>query len=87
MSTSLKNRSFNCRISFDEDGNPILGFIHGFYHIGENITDIRPVKTSTIVQIAKKLGIGVSSEVPAVKRKSPKKTETCIEQQSFENFL
>lgn len=87
MSRSLKGREFNARISFDENGNPILGWVQGFYAAGSNCVDIKPVPVGVIVQIAKALGMGVSSELPAVKRKSVKKQGVIEQQQELEYFL
>lgn len=86
MPTQLRNKEYNVRVLFDENGEPVIGMCQGFYKVGSNVTDFRPVPTDVIIQIAKKLGIKASSELPAVKRKSPRKTEACVEQQSFENF-
>lgn len=87
MSNSVKGREYNIRIRFTEDGTPVLGFVQGFYAAGTNCIDIKPVPVGIIVQIAKKLGIGVSSELPAVNRKAVKKQAIIEEQQELEYFL
>lgn len=70
---SIKNRSFNVRISFDSNGEPVIGFCQGFYSVAENIIDIRPVPDSVVLAVAKKLGITQSERLLAVKRKSKSK--------------
>lgn len=77
---SIKNRSFNIRVTFDEDGNPVLGFVHSFYSVSNTAVDIRPVPDSTVIAIARKLGITASDRVLSVKRKSHKKPPSAPQQ-------
>jgi len=73
MSNSIKNRSYNVRITFDGEGNPIIGAVLGFYAVDSSCYDIRPVKDSSILQIAKALGVTRSSKTILVNRKAKKK--------------
>lgn len=68
----LKNKSYNCRITFDEQGQPCIGWVMGFFDVDEDTYDIKKVGNETIVQIAKKLGIRRSSETLSVTRKLAK---------------
>lgn len=63
MSASIKNKEYNVRICFTEDGDPVIGFVQGFYAIGTNCVDIRAVPDSTVLQIAAKLGITRSTKL------------------------
>lgn len=57
MAASLKGREFNIRVSFDENGEPVIGMVQGFYASGSNCVDIKGVPASVKAQIAKALGI------------------------------
>lgn len=59
MSTSLSlvNRSFNIRISFDANGQPVIGFVQSLYNQSENVTEILEVPSHRVAQIAASLGI------------------------------
>lgn len=67
-SNTLANKSFNIRVSFDADGVPVIGFVHGLYEMSESITEIRRIPEAEHVFIAKALGIRSSSEHCSVNR-------------------
>jgi len=69
VSATLKNRSFNVRVSFDEAGEAVIGFVQGFYKATENCIDIKAVPDSTVLAIAKKLSITRSSRLLSVNRR------------------
>jgi hypothetical protein len=73
MTNSIKNRSYNVRVTFDAEGNPIIGAVLGFYTVDSDCYDIRPVKDDSILKIAKALGITRSSKTLLVNRKAKKK--------------
>lgn len=65
----LNGRSFNIRLSFDENGEPVIGYVHGLYDIAENITDIKPVTLDEKEQLSRALGVRLSSESFALNRR------------------
>lgn len=68
MSDVLRNRSFNVRVSFDADGNPVIGWVQGFYAVSENVVDMKKVPEDVHVMIARKLGIERCSSCVRVNR-------------------
>lgn len=68
MASRIKNKEYNVRIVFDQDGEVVIGFVQGFYKAGSNCVDIKPVPESTISLIARKLGIKRSSNSFAINR-------------------
>lgn len=68
----LRNRSFNCRVTFDDQGNPCIGAVLGFFTVDSDCYDIKPVDNTTIVHIAKRLGIKKSTKTLSVTRKLQK---------------
>lgn len=67
-SNTLAGRSFNIRVSFDDAGVPVIGFVHGLYEMSESITEIRRIPEADHVFIAKALGIRSSSVHCSVNR-------------------
>lgn len=63
MSNTIKGRSFNLRISFDEDGVPCIGYVRSFYKASDVAVDIKDVPDSIVRQIAKSLGIKRSEKL------------------------
>lgn len=72
MSSSLVNRSFNVRITYDEAGEPIIGAVLGFFDVDSDCYDIRPVQQVDILAIAHSLGIQKSSKSLEITRKIAK---------------
>ena len=54
---SLAGRTFNVRVSFDANGDPVLGWVHGMFHESEHITDIKRVGKEEALTIARALGV------------------------------
>lgn len=63
MSNTIKGRSFNLRISFDEAGEPCIGYVRGFYKASEVAVDLKDVPDSIVRAIAKALGIEKSERL------------------------
>jgi len=72
MVASVRNKEFNIRILFTETGEAVIGGVTGFYAVGSNITDMKAVPDSTIIQIAKALKIGKSSKSLTLSKKLSK---------------
>jgi hypothetical protein len=72
MVASIKSREFNVRVLFTETGEAVIGGVTGFYAAGSNITDMKAVPDSTIIQIAKALKIGKSSKSLTLSKKLSK---------------
>ncbi|MNF74928.1 hypothetical protein D3C85_631920 [compost metagenome] len=79
---ALSNRSFNCRVDFNEEGEPVLGVVLGFFGVSENVYDIRKPRAEDILSIAKKLGIKKSSKDFSVNRQG-RKAKACPSQVEF----
>lgn len=56
--STLANREFNVRVSFDENGVPSIGFVQSFYEAGTNAVDLKRVSNEEKMEVAKALGIG-----------------------------
>lgn len=59
---SLAGRTFNVRVSFDTNGDPVLGWIHGMFHERDisgdmSITDIKRVGKEDALAVARALGL------------------------------
>ena len=67
--TTLKNKSYNVRITFDSEGNPVIGSVLGFFSVDADCYDILPVPDVTILSIAQALHITRSSKTRLVNRK------------------
>ncbi|MNQ38149.1 hypothetical protein D3C85_517130 [compost metagenome] len=51
------NKAFNVRVTFDSNGMPSIGFVHGFYDVDSECYDIRPVSEDVKAAVAQALGI------------------------------
>lgn len=69
MTTTLNNKSFSVRISFDNEGNPVIGSVLGFFSVDADCYDILPVPDATILLIAQSLHVTRSSKTRLVNRK------------------
>ena len=72
MSRNLQNRSFNIRVSFDEAGEPVIGYVHSFYNVDAECYDIKRVPDKDVIDIAKALGISKSSKTILLNKKLKK---------------
>lgn len=68
MQDIISGRTFNIRVSFDSNGEPILNWVHGMYKESEHITEIKRVSESEHLAIALALGIRHSSVHHSVNR-------------------
>lgn len=59
---NLAGKGFNVKISFDENGAPVIGTVLGFFSIDADCYDIKPVNDETVIDIANALGIVHSSK-------------------------
>lgn len=57
LENSLTGRTFNVRVTFDDEGQPVLGWVHGMFQVSETITDIKRISQQDHVLIAQALGI------------------------------
>lgn len=53
----LNNRSFNVRVHVGEDGELVVGWVHGMYEVSDEITDIKPIPAEEQAALARLLGI------------------------------
>lgn len=67
--STLNNKSFNVRITFDDKGNPVMGAVLGFFSVDADCYDILPVPDATILLIAQSLHVTRSSKTRLVNRK------------------
>lgn len=75
--SALNNKSFNVRITFDDQGNPMIGAVLGFFSVDADCYDILPVTDATILLIAQSLHVTRSSKTHLVNRKMcDKRTES-----------
>lgn len=56
--SALANREFNVRVSFDENGVPVIGFVQSFFAVGSDAVDLKRVSNEEKMEVAKALGIG-----------------------------
>ncbi len=69
----MKNQEFSVRISFDEQGNPVIGMVQEFYEAGSNAVKMQKLSAQVVADLAQALGItavqGVDERSFAVRRK------------------
>ena len=69
---NLAGKGFNVKISFDENGAPVIGTVLGFFSIDADCYDIKPVNDETVIDIANALGIVHSSKSLLLNKKLKK---------------
>lgn len=88
MYNELKNKEFNVRVTFDNEGAPRIGMVQSFYQIGSNCVDILPVDILTRVQIAGALGAGVDVDISQLNRSSGLESPTAkLTDEQFIDFI
>lgn len=83
MSNSVHGRSYNVRVSFTDEGEPVIGMVQGFYNVKAECYDIRPVPEGIVMQIARKLGIEKSSKSLKFNRQAAKAKRQEEKQNTF----
>lgn len=53
----MKNQEFNIRISFDSEGNPVIGMVQEFFEVGSNAVKMARVSAEAVADLAKALGV------------------------------